>query len=126
MKKQEFCIKSEGIKFAGIHIIIEFWDSNILESLSKIRSALLAATKAAGANVLSIKLHKFNGGGVSGVVVLSESHISVHTWPEYNYAALDIFTCGKSVKPYKAIPVLKKHFLPVKTQLMDIKRGIIE
>ncbi len=126
MKKQEFCIRSEGIKYAGIHIIIEFWDCSILESMDKIRKALLASAKAAGATILSIKLHKFEGGGVSGVAVLSESHISVHTWPEYKYAALDIFTCGKTVKPHKAIPVLKKHFKPLRTQLMDVKRGILE
>lgn len=126
MKSKEFCIKSEGIKYAGIHIIIEFWDSDILKSMKKIKEALLEAVKAAGATVLSTKLHKFKGGGVSGVIILSESHISIHTWPEYNYAALDIFTCGRSVKPQKAVPVLKKHFKPGKMQIMDIKRGIME
>ena len=126
MKKQEFCIKSGGIKYAAIHIIIDFWDCINLKSVNKAKEALISAVKATGATILSVKIHRFAGGGISGVVVLSESHLSLHTWPEYKYAALDIFTCGKSVKPRKAIPVLKKYFKPKRTELMEKKRGILD
>lgn len=123
-KKKEFCSTNGQVRYAGTHLIIELWNAKNLSSLPKIRKSLKDSVKAIGANLLNISLHKFSpSGGVSGVAVISESHISVHTWPEYNYAALDIFVCGQ-VNPYKAIGILKEQYQTSNIQISEIKRGI--
>ncbi|MFO8052952.1 MAG: adenosylmethionine decarboxylase [Candidatus Omnitrophota bacterium] len=123
-EKQKFCCTNGHISYAGTHLIIELWDAKNLSSLPKIRKSLKDSVKAIGATLLNISLHKFSpSGGVSGVAVISESHLSIHTWPEYKYAALDIFVCGQ-VDPYKAIKVLKKQFQTSNIQINEIKRGI--
>ncbi|OPX30961.1 MAG: adenosylmethionine decarboxylase [Candidatus Omnitrophica bacterium 4484_171] len=122
--KKEFCSTNGYVKYAGIHLIVELWKASSLSSLPKIKKALQESVKACGATLLKIDLHKFNPqGGISGVAIIAESHISIHSWPEYKYAAIDIFVCG-DVDPYKAIPVLKKQFKPAKVQIMEIKRGV--
>ncbi|MCF7894941.1 MAG: adenosylmethionine decarboxylase [Candidatus Omnitrophica bacterium] len=123
-EKQKFCSTNGHISYAGIHLIIELWDAKNLSSLPKIRKSLKDSVKAIGATLLNINLHKFSpSGGVSGVAIISESHLSIHTWPEYKYAALDIFVCGQ-VDPYKAIKVLKKQYETSNIQINEIKRGI--
>ena len=110
--------------YAGDHLIIDFWGANPLNDISKMEQALKDAVKASAATLLHIHLHHFNStGGISGVAVLAESHISVHTWPEKNYAAFDIFMCGKA-KPKNAISILEKAFSPTKTKITEIKRGL--
>ena len=122
--KREFCSTNGYVKYAGIHLIVELWKANNLSSLPKIKKALQESVKACGATLLKIDLHKFNPqGGISGIAIIEESHISIHSWPEYKYAAIDIFVCG-DVDPYKAIPVLKKKFKPAKLQIMEVKRGV--
>ncbi len=124
MEKKEFCGKLENIKYAGIHLIIEIWGACNLNSLSKIKKILTEAVKACQATLLKIDLHKFSpNGGISGIAIIKESHISIHTWPEYDYAALDIFVCG-TINPYKAIDIIKKGFRPKKLQVVEVKRGI--
>lgn len=123
-KNKDFYCSNGHISYAGIHLIIELWDAKNLSSLPKIRKSLKDSVKAIGATLLNIHLHKFSpSGGVSGVALISESHISIHTWPEYNYAALDVFVCGQ-VDPYKAITVLKKQYETSNIQISEIKRGI--
>jgi len=124
--KKEFCSTNGFVKFAGTHLIIEVWKakSKPLSSLSTIKRILQEAIKSCKVTPLKIDLHKFpSSGGVSGVAIIKESHLSIHTWPEYNYAAIDIFVCG-NVNPYKVIPVLKKSFETEHIQIMEIKRGI--
>lgn len=122
--KKEYCCSSKHIKYAGTHLIIELWNGKNFSSLLKIRKILEDSVKACGATLLKTHLHKFSpSGGISGVAIIQESHISVHTWPEYKYAAIDIFVCG-AVDPYHAIPVLKKGFRPEKIQIAELKRGI--
>ncbi len=122
--KKEFCSNNGYIKYAGVHLIVEIWNARYLSSLTKIKKILEDAVKACDATLLKIDLHKFTpNGGISGIAIIQESHISIHSWPEYNYAALDIFVCGE-VNPYKAIPVLKKGFQPKKIQVMEVKRGL--
>lgn len=87
---------------------------------------LVDAVKACGATLICVKTHKFSPQGVTGVAVLSESHISIHTWPELGYAAMDVFTCGEHVAPHDTIPEIQKFLKPEKIDVMDIKRGIIE
>ena len=124
MEKKEFCSTNGYIKYAGVHLVIELWDATNLNSLSKIQQIFEDAIDAIGATLLKIDLHKFSpSDGISGVAIIQESHLSIHTWPEYNYAAFDIFVCG-NVDPYKAIPVLRQGFQPGKLQVSEIKRGI--
>lgn len=116
-------IEQNGLVFAGHHLIIDLWGAERLNDLAHIEAALKRAVEAAKATLLHIHLHHFTPEGVSGVAVLAESHISIHTWPEKNYAALDVFMCGDA-EPLKCIPVLKEAFSPDRVQLNEIKRGI--
>ncbi|HBF33928.1 TPA: adenosylmethionine decarboxylase [Candidatus Sumerlaeota bacterium] len=119
-----YCGVQGPIKFAGIHLIIELWKARHMTDPTIIETLMKQAVEACGATLLSIDLHVFSpGGGVSGVAVLQESHISIHTWPEYEYAAMDIFVCG-TIDPYKALPVLKDGFEPETIQVVELKRGI--
>jgi S-adenosylmethionine decarboxylase len=122
--KKEFCSTNGYIKYAGTHLILELWNGKNLSSLPKIEKILKDAVSACKATLLKIDLHKFSPyGGISGIAIIQESHISIHTWPEFKYAALDIFVCGK-VNPYDTIPVIKKGFKPEKLQITELKRGI--
>lgn len=114
----------DGVRFAGSHLIIDMWDAHYLDDPELMRSTMIDAVNAAGATLLHIHLHRFTPyGGVSGVAVLAESHISVHTWPENGYAAFDIFMCGDAV-PAKAAEVLERAFRPGRTETVEHRRGI--
>jgi S-adenosylmethionine decarboxylase len=110
-------------EFAGVHIIADFWDAAFLDDLEHIETALREAVSAGGATLLHVHLHRFaSSGGVSGVAVLAESHISVHTWPERDYAAFDVFMCGDTA-PERSIEVLRAAFRPSRVQLIRHHRG---
>lgn len=114
-----------GIEFAGTHLIIDLWGARYLDDLPLMEQALRRAVTVAGATLLHIHLHHFTpNGGISGVAVLAESHISVHTWPERGYAAFDIFMCGNA-QPELALPVLKQTFLPESLNINEQLRGIV-
>lgn len=120
----DFFIKKDGLEYAGTHLLIDLCGASQLDELETVEAALREAATVAGATILNIDLHHFQpNGGISGVVVLSESHISIHTWPERDFAALDIFMCG-DCDPYKAIPVLKKAFGPSAINLTEHRRGL--
>lgn len=122
--EKEYCSSKGSLKYAGTQLIIEMWDGINFSSLERIEEILRDAIDACGATLLNIDLHKFSpSGGISGVAIIKESHFSIHTWPEYNYAAIDIFVCGQ-VDAYKAIPVLREGFKPKKIQVMELKRGV--
>lgn len=109
---QDHFVRRNGIVFAGTHLIFDFWGASQLDNLELMEAALRESVDVAGATLLHIHLHHFTpNGGISGVAVLAESHISVHTWPERGYAAFDVFMCGDA-EPEKTIPVLKKAFHP--------------
>ena len=110
----------------GKHLILDFFEATNLTDVSAIEKALRTASNACGATVLNIDLHEFGEGhGVTGVAVLAESHISIHTWPEISYAALDVFMCG-TCDPSNAIEPLKQAFKPEKVKVTEIMRGIDE
>ena len=110
-------------RFAGTHLILDVWNGQGFNDLQMLQNTLKGMAHAAGATILNVDLHSFeNYGGVTGVITLSESHISVHTWPELAYAAFDIFMCGKC-DPYLSIEVLKKNLLPERVEITEIKRG---
>jgi S-adenosylmethionine decarboxylase len=122
--KDHFITKN-GLTYAGSHLIIDLWDAEHLDDRDRIEQALKDAVEAAGATLLHIHLHRFTeGGGISGVAVLAESHISVHTWPERGYAAFDVFMCGDA-EPRRALPVFKAAFTPGRIVIGEHKRGVI-
>ncbi len=106
----------------GRHYIIDFWGAKYLENADVLESTLKTAAELAGATLLHTHLHRFSSGGVTGVALLAESHISVHTWPEYDYAAFDVFMCG-AAKPEDAVAWLKKVFQPSSFEIKEIPRG---
>ena len=107
----------------GMHLLIDFWGASHLEDSAYIERALKQAAQACGATVLAIHLHSFGEkAGVTGVAMLAESHISIHTWPEISYVALDVFLCGNS-DPHRAVPVLHEFFKPVKMKVTESSRG---
>ena len=110
----------------GQHIIAEFseCDSNILRNLAFIKEALFKASEVAGATVLGSSFYHFGNGGVSGVVIIAESHLSIHTWPECGYAACDFYTCGTDTKPEKACRFLAKLLQSGHGEYLTVRRGI--
>ena len=122
---KDYFVQRNGVRYAGTHLIIDLWGATNLGDPDHIDSVLREAAIATGATILHGHFHHFSpNGGVSGVLVLAESHVSIHTWPERDYAALDIFVCG-DCDPYKALPALKKGFLAERVQLAEHKRGLI-
>jgi S-adenosylmethionine decarboxylase len=112
----------------GHHYIVEAsgCDPEIIGSVEKIQQILVKAAEIAGAHVWSISVNRFPPSGVSGVIVISESHISIHTWPEYKYGALDFYTCGSSVEPEKAVLYAVEAFGATTSHVTEITRGIEE
>lgn len=112
-----------GVRCAGAHMIIDLYGASRLDEIALIEQTLRRCVEAAGATLLHIHLHHFEpNGGVSGVAVLAESHISIHTWPERNYAALDIFMCG-TARPERCIEVLLETFTPTRAEIQELLRG---
>lgn len=110
----------------GIHIIVELsnCDADIINSLTEVKKILTYAALCANAEIKELAFHRFSPQGVSGVVVIAESHIAVHTWPEYGYAALDIYTCGNKADPLKACDYIAKTFKAQKVFATEIERGL--
>lgn len=114
-----------GLTYAGTHLLIDIWGAERLDDLPHVEATLTEAVRVTGATLLNIDLHHFTpNNGVSGVAVLAESHMSIHTWPELGYAALDIFVCG-DCSPDRAVPVLRDAFKPTHIQLAEHKRGLM-
>lgn len=109
--------------YAGKHIILDFWGACELDNPALMEQTLRTCVAKAGATLLHIHLHRFSpSGGLSGVAVLAESHISVHTWPENGFAAFDIFMCGDT-RPERAVEELKKAFSPQTVSIVEHLRG---
>ena len=107
----------------GLHLLIDFWEAKHLKDQAYIKNALKKAADACGATVLKTILHSFGEeAGITGIAVLAESHISIHTWPEIKYIALDVFVCG-GCDPHKAVPVLRDFFEPKKIKVTEYCRG---
>jgi S-adenosylmethionine decarboxylase len=107
----------------GIHLICDFWFGKKIEDPKKLKKILIEAAKKAGNIPLKFSYHKFNPHGLTGVLLLAESHIAFHSWPEFGYLAIDIFSCGKNAKPEEALRYLKKILKPKKVEVWVIKRG---
>lgn len=114
------------MKILGRHLLAELSDCNasILNNQEELQRIMLEAARSSGATVVDSVFHHYNPQGLSGIVVIAESHISIHTWPEYGYAAVDCFTCGSSVNPWKALEYLKEKLGSRAVQVKDLNRGI--
>ena len=111
-----------GVRCAGVHLIVDLHGAEGLNDIDLIDKTLRRCVAAARATLLHIHLHHFHPNGVSGVAVLAESHISIHTWPEVGYAALDVFMCG-TADPDKCIPVLREAFSAKRVSVNELLRG---
>lgn len=122
-ERKDFFIERDGERFAGTHLIVDLIGASRLDDLEHIEKTLIRCVEVSKATLLHIHLHHFTpNGGVSGVAVLSESHISIHTWPEADYAALDVFMCGEA-EPRNSIAVLKEAFGPSNIRVEELRRG---
>jgi len=113
------------MKSVGRHLVLELWGCTNLNSTLAVENALREIVGALHLTLLSLNVHPFSPVGVTGVAIVSESHIVIHTWPELGYAAVDVFTCGDQRNPEDALPVLREHFAPERVQLLEMNRGIL-
>jgi S-adenosylmethionine decarboxylase len=120
--RDDHFVRRGGKVFAGTHLIIEVVNGDGLDDETRIQAAFRDCVDACGATLLHIHTHKFSPQGVSGVAVLAESHISVHTWPEIGYAAFDVFMCGDA-EPRNAIAVLADAFNTDDVRVRELLRG---
>ena len=120
--RDDHFIRRDGKVYAGTHLIIEVIGGEGLDDETRIRQAFRDCVATCGATLLHIHTHKFSPQGVSGVAVLAESHISVHTWPEIGYGAFDVFMCGDA-QPWRAIDVLRRAFSAREVRVKELLRG---
>lgn len=114
------------MKSVGRHMILELWGCQNLNSTQVVEGALRDVIDACNLTLLDLRVYPFTPIGVTGVAIVSESHVMIHTWPEYGYAAVDVFTCGEQADPVAGLAALKAHFKPERVQIMEISRGIVE
>lgn len=107
------------------HLVVELWgnEQRLLDDAAYVRESLLAAARKGRLTVIGVNIHEFAPHGVTGVVLLAESHLSIHTWPEYGYAALDVFTCGGD--PWAAMEELKARFHAERVEIHELDRGLL-
>ena len=111
----------------GRHILAEYYtcDSTVLNSAEMLENCMKDAVKASGATIIDSTFHTFSPHGVSGVIVIAESHMAIHTWPEYGYTAVDFFTCGDRVDPWKAFDYMQKFLKSAKHSTKELQRGLL-
>ena len=109
----------------GLHLVCDFWGANIekMEDEKYLRDLMINSCAIAKATVLNVSMHKFSPVGLTIIVLLSESHASIHTWPDKDYAAIDIFTCGSIMSPEIFVAELRKALKPKESTLRVIYRG---
>lgn len=111
------------MKAIGRHIILEMWGCENLNSVEIAERALREMVDALDVHLLDLRVYPFSPIGITGMAIVSESHLVIHTWPEHGYAAVDIFTCGAERDPQDAVKVLRKLFKPERIGVMEINRG---
>src|SRR6266571_3914601 len=110
----------------GRHLLLELFDCDLdaINNVESVKGALIEAATRAHATIVDVVFHEFNPFGVSGVGVIAESHLSIHTWPEYRYAAVDIFSCGDIPQPESAASYLVEQFASERTSIVEMQRGM--
>lgn len=110
----------------GRHLLVELGGCSGLDSLEDIQAIMEEAARQAGATIVQSVFHRFNPYGISGVVVISESHLAIHTWPEHGYASVDVYTCGDTVDPWKAYEYLREQLHSRSSSVKEFNRGTVE
>jgi S-adenosylmethionine decarboxylase proenzyme len=113
------------MKALGRHVIVEFWDAENLNSAESLERGLTEAVEAIDGTMMDLRVVSFPVHGVTGVAIIAESHVAVHTWPEYGYAAIDIFTCNLDADIDAGIDALRRHLLPGREQVIEVRRGLL-
>jgi len=116
---------TEGKIPFSVHLTADFYSPKFIEDKKQVRDILYEAARHANNTPLRSVIHKFPVQGITGVILLAESHIALHTWPEHDYMAVDIFTCGKKTRPVRALEYLKEVFSPKKVTIRHIRRGLL-
>lgn len=111
----------------GRHLLVEFYDCapKVISDVRKIEEIMVGAAKAAKATIVDVVFHNFNPNGISGVIVIAESHLTIHSWPEYQFASVDIYTCGSKVDPWKAYRYIHKRFKAKNVTALEMRRGLL-
>ena len=120
-RDDHFAVRN-GVRCAGVHLIIDLHGAKGLDDIDLVEATLRRCVSAARATLLHIHVHHFKPNGISGVAVLAESHISIHTWPDAGYAAVDVFMCGKA-NPDACVPVLREAFRAQRVEVNELLRG---
>ena len=110
----------------GRHMLLELFDCDpdAINSLDIVKTSMVEAAKRAQATIVDVIFHEFNPFGISGVVVIAESHLAIHTWPEYRYAAVDVFSCGETLQPQVAVEHLVEQLGAARTSVVELQRGV--
>ena len=110
----------------GRHLLLELFDCDpeAINSLDIVKGAMVEAAKRAQATIVDVVFHEFNPFGISGVVVIAESHLAIHTWPEYRYAAVDVFSCGETLQPQVAVDYLVEQLGAARASAVELQRGV--
>ena len=110
----------------GRHLLLELFDCDpeAINSLDIVKASMVEAAKRAQATIVDVVFHEFNPFGISGVVVIAESHLAIHTWPEYRYAAVDVFSCGETLRPQVAVDYLVEQFGAARASVVEVQRGV--
>lgn len=113
------------MKTLGRHLLVDFFgcERRLLADAGHVERTLVEAARRSGARIVEVVFHSFNPQGVSGVVVIAESHLAVHTWPEEGVASMDLFTCGEGVEPWTAVAVVKEGFAAQRSSVTELRRG---
>lgn len=116
------------MKSLGKHLIVELYDCDhdLINQVSSVEKILVEAVTISKATIVQPVFHQFSPHGVSGAVIIAESHFTIHTWPEYGYCALDIFTCGDLIDSDSSLQYLKEAFQAASMSVMEIKRGVLD
>src|SRR6266536_2338929 len=119
--------RRERVQALGRHLLLELFDcdAEALNSLETVKTSMVEAAKRAQATIVDVVFHEFNPFGISGVVVIAESHLAIHTWPEYRYAAVDVFSCGDVLQPQAAIDHLAQVFAAERISVVELQRGLL-
>jgi len=121
-QEKDYFITRNGKRYAGVHLLIDLHGASHLSDLGHIEKTMRRCVEASKATLLHIHLHRFDPDGVSGVAVLAESHISVHTWPESRFAAFDVFMCGNT-QPEVCVEIMREAFEAERAEVQEILRG---
>jgi len=114
------------VQALGRHLLLELLDCDpeALNSLDIVKTSMVEAARRAQATIVDVVFHEFNPFGISGVVVIAESHLAIHTWPEYRYAAVDVFSCGESLQPQLAVDYLVEQLGAARASVVELQRGV--